>query len=343
MDSIALLEPLERAQLFEDATVQLGTIQEPGFIEKDFWVCWVLDRLFRPESPYPTLLFKGGTSLSKGFGSIHRFSEDVDLAFDRSQWGFTEDRDPLEAISRKRAKALVDELKLVCTEYVQGNLLQLITKDFSDLLGDPGAYWALTVAANDEDGQTLLFRYPTTRISMADGAYVLPEVRLEFGARSDHWPVLQRKITPYAAVAFPEAFPEARCSVRTLAIERSFWEKATILHAHFHGGVEKIRPRVSRHYYDVSQLALGSHRVAALGRVDLLAAVVRHKSRFFPSAWAKYEEARPGALRLVPPQEVIEVLRPDYAQMSVMFFAEQPDFQEILDSLSDLEGEINGS
>lgn len=130
-------------------------------------------------------------------------------------------------------------------------------------------------------------------------------------------------------------------SVRVLALVRTFWEKATILHALAHGGVERIRPGLSRHYYDLSCLAIGPARQAAVSRLDLLSNVAEHKSRFFRAAWAKYEEARPSTLRLVPPREVVRKLRANFRQMEAMFFGDPPSFDEIMIALAELEAELN--
>lgn len=343
MQTIASLTPSDRAQLFEDTASELGTIQEPGLIEKDFWACWVLDQLFRADSPYPSIIFKGGTSLSKGYRAIKRFSEDLDLSFDRNDLGFGGNRDPVNAPSNKKAKRLIEELKAACSRYVQAELRTLLAKDFSEHLEESGSAWALDLDTQDPDGQTLLFQYPETRITLSQGRYLTPSVKLEFGARSDHWPEVDLEISPYARDAFPGVFPQALCRVRTLAVERTFWEKATILHSKGHGGPNRIRARESRHFYDLYQLSKGEYRNTALERLDLLEAVVAHKKLFFPSGWAHYDLAKPGSLSLVPGDDVIDVLRPDYARMSAMFFGERPEFEAIMQGLSDLEREINSA
>ncbi len=156
-------------------------------------------------------------------------------------------------------------------------------------LGEPPSVtWGLELDEDDPAGQTLLFRYPAeTRSRAADEpAYIRPVVRLEIGARSDHWPVVEAMVTSYAADAFPGVFKEAGGKVRVLAAERTFWEKATVLHMWHHAPAEKkFRDRQSRHYYDVVRLYEHELGKAAVKDTELLLKVARHKEVFFPAAW----------------------------------------------------------
>ncbi len=163
------------------------------------------------------------------------------------------------------------------------------------------------------------------------------------GARSDHWPAGHYEITPYAAEEFPDYFVNPTCRVKVLEVERTFWEKATILHMEYHRpeGSATGRERSSRHYYDLYKLAVGGVTQRALERLDLLGRVVEHKKLFFRSGWAKYDDARAGHLRLMPAEHRSAALRADYERMRDMFFGERPPLEEVLDRLSKLEAEIN--
>lgn len=140
----------------------------------------------------------------------------------------------------------------------------------------------------------------------------------------------------------PDAFEERRCTVRVLAAERTFWEKATILHSHHHREGTHAGERISRHYYDLVRLAGSPNGAAALNDIDLLERVVEHKKLFFPSAWAHYDSARPGSIRLLPREDQVRSLRADYERMQPMFFATPPTFDAILERLRVLENQING-
>ena len=204
----------------------------------------------------------------------------------------------------------------------------------------------MELADDDPDGQTLLFRYPAgiAPRSTDEPAYIRPLVRLEIGARSDHWPTVEATVTSYAAVEFPGAFREPGCRVRVLAAERTFWEKATVLHMWHHAPADKrFRDRQSRHYYDVVLLYEHELGKAALRDTELLLKVARHKEVFFPAAWARYADARPGSLRLVPPDARLPELEQDYRKMREMIFGEPPNFERLIEVLREIERHVNGA
>ncbi len=343
MDDVARQPIGDRTDLFAATASRRGLT--PAIIEKDFWVCWTLKRIFTLPDPPAGLLFKGGTSLSKVFGVIERFSEDVNLSFDRAGLGFGGESDPLNATTGKKRKQGLEALTETCRQVIKGQLLPQLVAAFGDALGGPpSASWGLELDEDDPDRQTLLFRYPAENRSRPadEPAYIRRVVRLEIGARSDHWPVVEASVTPYAAEAFPGAFKEVGGKVRVLAAERTFWEKATVLHMWHHAPPEKkFRDRQSRHYYDVVRLYEHELGKAALKDIDLLLKVARHKEVFFPAAWARYAEAKPGTLRLVPPDARLLELEQDYRNMQEMLFGEPPTFNRLLDVLREIERIIN--
>lgn len=271
---------------------------------------------------------------------IHRFSEDIDISLSREWLGFGGREDPEAAATRKQRKLRLEALSQVCANRLASEVLPSLRTAFSEALGNQG--WSLDVLAGDP--QTLLFSYPTVFAEDIGSAYVRPAVRIECGARSDRWPVTEGKVLPYVAEAFPENLPDADVSLPVLGIERTFWEKASILHAEFHRPQEKAIPeRYSRHYADMASLAVSEWCAAALQRDDLRARVVAHKLVFFPAVWAHTETAVPGTFRIVPPEVRREALARDYAAMREMFFRKPPAWREVLDVLSDLEARINAT
>ena len=337
MDRIARLAVSERVALFENAAQKRPEIL-PGFIEKDFWVCWVLHRIFEVLQFRPHLIFKGGTSLSKVYRAIERFSEDVDLSLSRRDLGFADDRDPEQAgISKKAARRRLDTLVAECQTVVREKLVPDLRTDFDAALGASG--WSLDLDPNDP--QTIIFKYPPSVLSVSV-SYVRPAIRLEMGARSDDWPAADAEITPYAAEVFPDLFTIRSCRVRTLAAERTFWEKATLLHAECHRPTDKpSRERLSRHYYDLYRLAQQPISERALAQRALLERVIAHKSFFFAQAWAHYETARPGTFRLLPVADRLAALRRDYQDMETMIFGGVPAWGDIVRELERLEARIN--
>ena len=173
-------------------------------------------------------------------------------------------------------------------------------------------------------------------------ATVQPTVRLEVGPIAAWTPNEPRKIRPYVAEQLPELFTAPATNVNTISVERTFWEKATILHQEAHHGVDKpLPPRYSRHYYDLYKLSLLPVCGKALARLDLLKEVAAFKMRFYRCAWARYEDARPGSLCLLPTAHHERALRRDYTSMGQMLFGEIPSFDEIMKGLKTLETAVN--
>ncbi len=345
MDDVARLLPSDRFGLFSTASSMRGDMR-PALVEKDFWVCWTLKRIFTLEDPPAGLVFKGGTSLSKVYQAIDRFSEDVDLSFDRSVLGFGGDNDPAKAPSRKQVSNRLKGLSAACREMISARFLPQLRTAFTAALGTTPSEktWQLELDREDPDKQTLLFHYPSG-IGERDGAmarYLLPVVRLELGARGEQWPAEQSSVTSYVAQAIPKPFKSASCEVKVLASERTFWEKSTILHACYHRPSGKALPqRQSRHYYDVMKLYEKGIGKRAIGDLDLLKSVAKHKTVFFRSAAAKYDEAIPGSLKLVPPPSRRKELEDDYAKMREMIFGAPPPLDEILAVIAEIEQQVN--
>jgi hypothetical protein len=198
---------------------------------------------------------------------------------------------------------------------------------------------------DDEEPQNLLFYYPAS-LDQADYAglsYLGWRVKLELGARGDAWPMERRDIQPYAAEEFPDFFEVPSCAVNVLALRRTFWEKATILHAEHHRPADQPTPRyLSRHYYDLAMLADEECGQDAAKDIDLLIQVANHKSLYFRSAWAHYETARRSTLRLSPNPHRLADLRKDFKEMAPMIFDDPaPAFEDIIKRIAELEQLIN--
>jgi hypothetical protein len=343
VDKVACLSATDRAALFNQTGAARGLAN--AIIEKDFWACWTLKRLFTlKKTDVPALVFKGGTSLSKAYSAIRRFSEDIDLSFDRSALGYKDERDPGNA-SSKKAKALIESLVADVQKHIASVLSPCLQDAIIETLGAPKeAAWSLSV--DDKDPQSLIFRYPQS-LEAGDYAgldYISPSVKLECGARGDPWPIEKRVIQPYAAEEYPEFFEAPSVSVDALALRRTFWEKATALHAEYHRPAHAPTPKYfSRHYYDLAMLADHEDGQAALKDLDLLRAVAKHKSIFFRSPWAHYDTARSGTLCLRPNINRISDLRADYRDMQPMMFDDPaPSFDDVMTRLERLERQING-
>ena len=336
MDNFAREPAKDRDEAFQEAAARLGLSKM--IMEKDFWVVWTLKKLFDLPSFGGHLIFKGGTSLSKAYDAIYRFSEDVDLSLDRAQLGFSGERDPENpTLSSGRRKTLLKELQDEAEKTVAGPLLDELQHAMNESLAAE-----VDLVIDPDDAQTLLFRYPSAD-NLHPTTYVQPIIRLEFGARGVQFPAEPKTVKPYLTTAIPDLLEATEVTAKVLAVERTFWEKATILHMLYHQDITKpLADRMSRHYYDLGMLIVHEAKQRALNSLALLEEVAHHKSVFFKAAWANYDTARPGSLRLVPNPNLEAALRRDYVGMREMIIGEAPSFDDILQRIRTLETEVNG-
>lgn len=341
MDKFARLPPEEQQQYF--LLAESKTPFNKLILEKDFWVSWVLHRLFQIDELGDLLTFKGGTSLSKCYNLIKRFSEDIDISIEKSVFGFEGNRDPENEPSPKGRNLLLKELSNACKKYVANDLFQLIETDFSKVLGENNS-WNIEVDSTDSSGQTIIFNYPQNKDSnMLDSFYIKRSIKLEFGARSDHWPTQECLISPYiSGVAELEGDSS---KVRTLSPERTFWEKATILHMYAHYPEEKKVPiRQSRHYYDFfSMLENIDLKEKACDNLELLDRVSFHKRVFFRAGWASYHSAKQGSLKLIPSNKILEFMEKDFKAMSEMIYGNIPTWSSVVVSLEKFQHKFNNT
>lgn len=330
MRRVAVLPQKDRDALFRNTAVKTGMSE--AVVEKDFWVCFMLDYLFHRCPWKDALAFKGGTSLSKAYGLIARFSEDIDLILDWRVLGYGIE-EPWLVRSVTKQDRFNKEADERAAQFLAHQFLPMLIESLTDELLQP-----IHCHIEPMDGQTIRFSYPS---SFSDQA-ILREIRLEIGALAAWTPAKNSEIRSYAAEAYPFAFEQPSTSVRTVLPERTFWEKATILHR------EAFRPeniempgRYSRHYYDLYEMAKTDAKDNALRNMALLAKVVAFKDKFYHCSWARYDLAVAGSLRLMPSEARLKALKEDYDHMQNMLFGERPGFEALLSGIAKLEEEIN--
>ena len=330
----------DRLDLFLATANRLGA--PVGNVEKDFWVCWTLDALYhRLPAGGPRLLFKGGTSLSKAYGLIERFSEDIDVTVFRDDLDQAASIEELEALSNKKRKARLDGIRNACRDYIVGNLREAMSLLVTEATDGAGR---VEVDEADRDGQTLLVWYP--EVEPRDGAYVRPAVRIESGAKSALDPHRSAQIRPYVADEAPN-FDLNVTGVTTIEPGRTFWDKVVIVHGLRHwydrrGALRQEGQRVSRHYYDLHCLFGSSVGKDALADRDLARDCVRHARMFFDRPDYDLESAQSGTFAIAPIGGMIEALRRDYANTVAMIFGDAPSFDVVLASIRALEDVANG-
>jgi hypothetical protein len=322
----------EQRQYIEHAAIQKDI--SPIIMEKDFWVCRLLGILFNSKFA-DSLVFKGGTSLSKVFGVIDRFSEDIDLSLSPT---FLEL--PKAGTSRNQANKWMAMAESACEIAVQTQIQPVLEATVENILGKYEQTRFEFLKDLNTHSPVLLFHYPSTQSTGFE--YLKRFVKLEFGSLTDQQPLGKHSIQPWIAEVLPSAFSDWQCEVVALEIERTFWEKATILHAEYHRPKDKPTPdRFSRHYADTAALANHPEAERAIHQQNLRNRVVEWKSRFFGSSWASYDLAQPGTFRCIPHPDRVHALRRDYHAMRDMYPTQPISFDDIVSILSELEKRIN--
>ena len=332
MNSIVRATQDELKVLFSNVSAKIGL--SPGIVEKDFWVVWTLDYLFA-RSPWRTqLAFKGGTSLSKAFGLIKRFSEDIDLILDWRLLGYGL-REPWETRSNTQQDLFNEAANARSAAFLKDVFVPRVKADLESESGR-----TLDIGMDALDPNTVVFRYPC----VFGESSILREIRIESGALAAWTPAKTCDIVSYAAEYYPQLFKNPAAHVYTVAPERTFWEKVTILHREAMRTPERGLPpgRYSRHYYDLWCLCQSDVKERAFGDIPLLDAVVAFKRKFYRCSWAHYELATAAAISLMPPEHALSALESDYRHMQNMIFGPRPPFSEIVDTVRDLEAEIHG-
>ena len=316
-----------RRQVFEEASAQLGP--PPPSMEKDYWVFLTLEALFSQPALRARLTFKGGTSLSKVWKIIDRFSEDIDIVIERSSLGFSGDRDPENAPTRSAQKRLVDELKAACAECARNEIAPVLTSHLRSAAGP--AVSDVVFDEADQDGQTLLIRYKSI-VAPKLAAYVMPSVRIELGARSGNEPVSECDVKALIDEVLPGRAWAKTARVRALDPRRTFLEKAFLIHEEIHRPKGKSRKaRLSRHLYDLSRLIQAGVGARALKDKELFDRVLKNRRTLFGYTWMDYSAVSVGSLSLCPPEDQVEPWRSDYDDFRrEMIYGTPPDFSTMI-------------
>lgn len=330
----------ERRGLFLTTAARLGTAVQN--VEKDFWVCWTLDALFNGLPPDgPRLLFKGGTSLSKSYGLISRFSEDIDITVFREDIGEPAETAELDALSGKQRRIRLERIRTACQHYVADSMTTQIHAIAANTIATD--QFRLELDPDDPDQQTLLFWYPA--VTAAPGDYIRSAVKIEAGAKSALDPHETVVVSPYVANDLPD-LSMAVPNVTTVKPERTFWDKVIILHGlrQWHdrrGLLRQGGQRVSRHYYDVHRLL--QHPDANVWMADRLLAqdCAQHARLFFGSTDLRLDMATHGSFTLSPSDAMHDALTRDYQAMSGMIFGPFPALDEVLHVVAELEQRLN--
>lgn len=326
MDTFIKRSKKERLEIIGQTAQSLG--MTPAAVEKDFWVCWILQRLFA--SPLKkSIIFKGGTSLSKVYRLIKRFSEDIDLILNWSSFQVQTDWNPGEKYGKSNREKMLKELDEWNIRRIVEEILPIVRQCCEPICN---ATWY------PERPETIIITYPRC----LEYEYIRREVLLEIGPKAAWNPHEEHVIVPYIAEAYPHLFRHTEARVMVTTAERAFWEKITILHAQAMRQ-SPLPKRYARHYYDTVMMFRNRDlRDRAFADVRLLYQVSSFKYYFYRAGWADYPKAVPGTLHLMPQGHILKELEDDYLEMSKeMLSADAPKFDELLDDIQMLETEAN--
>jgi len=299
-------------------------------IEKDWWVVQTLSALFSTEYA-DKLVFKGGTSLSKSWNLIERFSEDVDLVLDREFLGFAGD------LSNKQ----IHKLRYTSYEFISTKFVAALDSSFKEMGFENVIVKPQQVVNHDQDPLIIEIYHP--KLTGQD-IYLRPDILVEIGSRSMKEPYSQRNINSFVSEIFTEMpFTENSITVPTVNPERTFLEKVFLLHEEYQRPAEKQRvERLSRHLYDIERLSQTPYFQKALSDKELYNTIVAHREKFSRLGGVDYSKHVPEYIQIVPPENVILLWEEDYERMkNSMIYGEKLSFNELIDNIRHINKKIN--
>ena len=326
VDRLAMLQQAE--------TTHLGINQVA--IEKDWWVTVTLKALFQTDCR-EALTFKGGTSLSKGFNIIERFSEDIDLAISHSFFGI-----------EKTNKSQRDKLKKLARRYIQETLSAQLDAQLKGMgitgytienvtqVQDKNGEWKLI--DSDKDPTVIVLHYP----SIVEGtiSYIPPRVKIEISSLSMDEPTEERQIHSLIGETFEEEDTDANCKIRTVVPTRTFLEKLFLLAEEF----QKDKPRcvrMSRHLYDLEKLMDTKYGQEALADRALYESIVEHRRTYYALKYVNYDLHAPATINFMIPEQTIESWKADYADMRRFFiYGPSLEFDHLMQRMEELKERI---
>jgi hypothetical protein len=306
-------------------------------IEKDWWVTLSLKLVFNTHYA-KHFAFKGGTSLSKGWQLIDRFSEDIDISLSSEAVGI--------AYAEKPSKTFVEQLRRAGCSFTSNELMGALNAEFRNCQVPEHLYSieAEPVRADmpDTDPQTLYVNF----VSLFDPNPYLPDrVKIEFSVRSLKEPSAKRSMRSLLVTHFPnDNYIEENCEVLTIQPERTLIEKILLLHEEYNRDeLAKMRTeRMSRHYYDLFQLSRQDFSLLTLHDSDFIEEIIEHRKYYSRLKRFNYETLRRGSIRIIPSDDILKALEQDYEIMEAeMIYGNPPTFEEIIQAMKNLQDEIN--
>jgi hypothetical protein len=317
----------DKVQVYNEIATQTGLT--PSAVEKDWWVTQAIALIFKTDLA-PHLVFKGGTSLSKAWGLIERFSEDIDLAVDRSFFGI---KGPMNGTQ-------VRNLRKLSSEYITTNFYPALKQQFEaegfnvDVKLEP-------VKSSDQDPLIIEIYYPNVIVYPG---YIQPRVLVEIGSRSLREPLTIRKFASFVGSIYPDRpFADSPIDIPTVNPERTLLEKIFLLHEEFQKPIESVRvERLSRHLYDIDRLIQTASGAEILQNENLYKEIVNHRRTITPIRGIDYNFHKPEFINPIPPVGVIEAWQKDYTIMQEqMIHGESVPFEKMIENITAFRAKLN--
>lgn len=302
-----------------------------SIIEKDLWNCYFLDYLFNKSKFKGMFIFKGGTSLSKCYNLIDRYSEDLDVVLDARILNIDLDEKLASLTSTTQKNKFVDYIDNLAMNYIENEIMPVMQKECEKEINKKLKF------SIDREELAFYIEYPF--LASYDD-YVLPRIKIEMSSLSATIPTETKQVKAYLDEVVSDEYKYS-FNVKCMKPERTFWEKAVILHQEANRENGNIPNRYSRHYYDLYKIYNSSLWDETINNIDLLEQVRKFTMTFYNRAWAKFENAKPGTFKLVPNQKYYNIIKEDYERMKSMIFSDIPSFETIIDTMSKIEKEIN--
>lgn len=324
------MDRAEKVAIFNAIATDKG--MTPFAVEKDWWVSRTLNIIFQmPIAQH--LVFKGGTSLSKAWKLINRFSEDIDLAIDRYFFkGYDGD------LSRKK----ITKLRQTAGEYTTKTFFEELQEEFKVKGFQDLKFKVIESRESDQDPRIIEIHYPN--IIPQPTKYVLPRVQIEISCRSLREPFTAQQFGALVDEYYADTeFAESLFTVPTVNPERTFLEKLFLLHEEFHRPIEKIRVgRLSRHLYDIYHLAKAGIAESAIIDKELYETIVAHRYKFSRVGEVDYNLHNPKTLNPIPIKEKKAEWKADYAKMTeeMIYEENKPSFDDLINNLSELRTQL---
>ena len=330
MNRFLKLSGEEKREVFQAVSLSMGF--RPDIVEKDFWVCFMLHHLFHDCKYKDAFVFKGGTSLSKAYHVIERFSEDIDIILDWRKIVSTEEN-PWNDRSKTKQDQYNKLVNARAAVFYASDLVPCLNSELEDILGS--GQW---VAVDENDEMVINFYYP----QLFEVEYLRDKVRLEIGPLAEWLPSHVTDIQSFVSEKYPQLFDRKVTEILTIDVERTFWEKLTILHKMANFPVNKnLPPRYARHLYDVYCMMNSPVKEQAFARKELLEKDVIFKQKFYYAKSAHYETATLKEISLIPADHIMDAVKQDYAAMKNMIYGDYPGFETIIEQLKELEMEVH--